>query len=75
MKGCSWGDWMIRTIILVLVRIRNRRIYHLVKEEGRRIVANWRYPFAQRMLRFRFRLLVRIWTVLRCTRDYRSEMG
>jgi hypothetical protein len=71
----SLDGWMIRTTILVLVRIRTRHIYHLEKEVGHQVVASLRCPFAQRMLHFHFRLLEKILMVLHCMTDYLFEMG
>ena len=75
MRDCSLDDLMIRTTILVLVRIRIQHIYHLGKEAGHQIVASWRCPFAQRMLRFHFRLLGMIVMGLHCKKGYLCGMG
>lgn len=72
---CSLDDLMIHTMILVLVRIRNQRIYRLGTEVDHQIAANWRYPFARRTLRFHFHLLGTILMALRCRTGYRFEMG
>jgi len=74
-RDYSLDDLMIRTTILVLVRIRIQHIYHLGKEAGHQIVASWRCPFAQRTLRSHFRLLERILMGLRYRKDYLFEMG